>query len=105
MVCRRLNADLNPAPQVFPTMHHLGIVMEYASGGDLSELIDDRSQQGVRALFLTAPFWHFEVTRTMLSVAPVERIRQGTLLANVSPILRRRQAAPGQSTAPGCAVH
>lgn len=33
--------------QVFPTAHHLAIVMEYASGGDLSELIDERSQQEV----------------------------------------------------------
>lgn len=34
--------------EVFLTSHHLGIAMEYADGGDLSQYIDDQSQQGVR---------------------------------------------------------
>ena len=34
--------------QVFVTQHHLAIVMEYAAGGDLSELIDERGEQNVR---------------------------------------------------------
>lgn len=37
--------------EVFLTSHHLGIAMEYADGGDLSQYIDDQSQQGVRIVF------------------------------------------------------
>jgi serine/threonine protein kinase len=33
--------------EVFPTEHHLAIVMEFAAGGDLSELIDARGRQDV----------------------------------------------------------
>lgn len=33
--------------EVFPTAHHLAIVMEFASGGDLSELIDQRAQRNL----------------------------------------------------------
>lgn len=33
--------------EVFPTEHHLAIVMEFAAGGDLSELIDARGSQDV----------------------------------------------------------
>ena len=36
--------------EVFLTSHHLGIAMEYADGGDLSQYIDDQSQQGVSRL-------------------------------------------------------
>jgi hypothetical protein len=32
---------------VFLTKHHLGIALEYADGGDLSEYIDNHAQQGV----------------------------------------------------------
>ncbi len=33
--------------EVFATEHHLAIVMEYASNGDLSELIDSRGNEEV----------------------------------------------------------
>lgn len=33
---------------MFLTPHHLGIALEYADGGDLSEFIDERAQRGVR---------------------------------------------------------
>jgi hypothetical protein len=33
---------------VFLTKQHLGIALEYADGGDLSEYIDNHAQQGVR---------------------------------------------------------
>ena len=36
--------------EVFPTEHHLAIVMEFAAGGDLSELIDARGSQDVSGL-------------------------------------------------------
>ena len=39
---------LCPAQEVFLTSHYLAIVMDYVSGGDLSQLIDLQWQQGVR---------------------------------------------------------
>ena len=35
---------------MFLTKHHLGIALEYADGGDLSEYIDNHAQQGVSNL-------------------------------------------------------
>jgi hypothetical protein len=43
-----------PQQEVFLTSHHLGIAMEYADGGDLSQYIDDQSQQGVSRLRCTS---------------------------------------------------
>lgn len=34
--------------EVFLTPNHLGIALEYADGGDLSEYIDNQAQLGVR---------------------------------------------------------
>ena len=34
--------------EVFPTRSHLAVVMEYASGGDLSQLIEDTLRTTVR---------------------------------------------------------
>jgi serine/threonine protein kinase len=36
--------------EVFLTRKYLGIVMEYADGGDLSQFIDQQTSQGVRSL-------------------------------------------------------
>jgi hypothetical protein len=38
---------LHTPQEVFLTTHHLGIALEYADGGDLSEYIDNHAQQGV----------------------------------------------------------
>lgn len=51
--------------EVFPTEHHLAIVMEYASGGDLSELIDSRGQQDVSILVV-----NFSLLFDLCSVTP-----------------------------------
>lgn len=39
--------------EVFLTTHHLGIALEYADGGDLSEYIDNHAQQGVSTSGIT----------------------------------------------------
>ncbi len=38
----------HPLQEVFLTAHHLGVALEYADGGDLSEYIDNHAQNGVR---------------------------------------------------------
>jgi hypothetical protein len=42
-----LTPPLHVPQEVFLTKHHLGIALEYADGGDLSEYIDNHAQQGV----------------------------------------------------------
>jgi len=51
--------------EVFLTSHHLGIAMEYADGGDLSQYIDDESQRGVRVC-ITSNLYAFAI----ISAAP-----------------------------------
>lgn len=41
-----LHPNIVQLKEVFLTEHHLGIALEYADGGDLSEYIDDRAQNG-----------------------------------------------------------
>lgn len=42
-----LHPNIVQLKEVFLTPHHLGIALEYANGGDLSEFIDERSLRGV----------------------------------------------------------
>ena len=45
-----LHPNIVQLKEVFLTPHHLGIALEYANGGDLSEFIDERSLRGVSLL-------------------------------------------------------
>ena len=47
-VAQPVTVSWRPLQEVFLTKHHLAIALEYADGGDLSEFIDERAQQGVR---------------------------------------------------------
>lgn len=55
-----LHPNIIQLKDVFLTPHHIGIVMEYATGGDLSEYIDRNAQLDIRGCPESEARWFFQ---------------------------------------------